>query len=43
MDSRPPPDFADLIARLGVELEARRIPFMLMDLLNGYEQPGEEG
>jgi hypothetical protein len=30
MDSRPTPDFADLIARLGAELEARRIPFMLI-------------
>jgi hypothetical protein len=30
MDSRPGPDFARLIARLGAELEARRIPFMLI-------------
>jgi hypothetical protein len=30
MDSRPPPDFAALIARLSAELEARRIPFMLI-------------
>jgi hypothetical protein len=30
MDSRRPPDFAALIARLSAELEARRIPFMLI-------------
>lgn len=30
MDSRPTPDFADLIARLGGELEAWSIPFMLI-------------
>jgi hypothetical protein len=30
MGSRPPPDFARLIARLGAELDARRIPFMLI-------------
>jgi hypothetical protein len=30
MGSRPTPDFARLIARLGTELEARRIPFMLI-------------
>ncbi len=30
MASPPTPDFADLIARLAVELEAKRIPFMLI-------------
>jgi hypothetical protein len=30
MGSRPTPDFADLIARLAVALEAKRIPFMLI-------------
>src|SRR5688572_23656602 len=30
MVSRPTPDFARLIARLGAELEARQIPFMLI-------------
>jgi hypothetical protein len=30
MGSRPTPDFAGLIARLAAELEARRIPFMLI-------------
>jgi hypothetical protein len=30
MGSRPPPDFAALIARLAAALEARRIPFMLI-------------
>lgn len=30
MASRPTPDFAELIARLAVALEAKRIPFMLI-------------
>jgi hypothetical protein len=30
MDSRPTPDFAALIARLGAELDAARIPFMVI-------------
>jgi hypothetical protein len=30
MGSRPTPDFAELIARLAVALEAKRIPFMLI-------------
>jgi hypothetical protein len=30
MDSRSTPDFANLIARLSAELEARRVPFMLI-------------
>ena len=30
MGSRPTPDFAELIARLAVGLEAKRIPFMLI-------------
>jgi hypothetical protein len=30
MASPSTPDFADLIARLAVELEAKRVPFMLI-------------
>lgn len=30
MGSPPTPDFADLIARLAVELEAKQVPFMLI-------------